>query len=110
MLTQLKSSMVRYGCPVIFLTLNPGERHSPIALYSAGENIDLKTFDPELWSVSERLKVMMHNHLAVIEYFHKMVRELVEGPLSKGLFGEMQHHYGTIEYQGRGTPHIHLAV
>lgn len=110
MLTQLKSSMVHYGCPVIFLTLNPGERHSPISLYYAGENIDLKTFDPELWSASERLRVMMHNPLAVIEYFHKMVREILEGPLSKGLFGEMQHYYGTIEYQGRGTPHIHLAV
>ena len=49
MLTELKSSIVHYGCLIIFLTLNPGDRHSPLALYYAGEEIDLKTFDPHLW-------------------------------------------------------------
>ena len=44
MLTQLKSSMVHFGCPILFLTLNPGERDSPISLYYAGVKIDLKTF------------------------------------------------------------------
>ena len=48
MLTQLKSSIVYYGCPIVFLTLNPGDRHSPLALYYAGQEIDLKTFDPHL--------------------------------------------------------------
>ena len=47
MLVELKSSMVYYGCPTIFLTINPGERHSPLALYYAGEEIDIKHFLPE---------------------------------------------------------------
>jgi Helitron helicase-like domain at N-terminus len=110
MLTQLKSSMVHFGCPIIFLTLNPGEGDSPISLYYAGEAINLKTFAPELWSRSDRLKKMLENPLAMVEYFHTILKTIIEGPLKHGLFGEMHHYYGIIEYQGRGTPHIHLAV
>jgi hypothetical protein len=110
MLTQLKSSIVHYGCPIIFLTLNPGDRHSPLALYYSGQEIDLKTFDPGLWSSSKRLKVMLDSPLAMVEYFHTTIRTIINGPLKRGLFGKMRHHYGTIEYQGRGTPQVHLAV
>jgi hypothetical protein len=43
-LAQLKSSMVYFGVPVIYLTFNPGENSSPIPLSYAGENIDIKSF------------------------------------------------------------------
>ena len=33
LLAQLKSSMIYHGCPTIFLTLNPAETRSPIALF-----------------------------------------------------------------------------
>src|SRR5579859_6305728 len=36
-LAQLKSSMVYFGVPVIYLMFNPGENGSPIALLYAGE-------------------------------------------------------------------------
>ena len=110
MLTQLKSSIVHYGCPIVFLTLNPADRHAPLTLYYAGKEINLKTFDPELWSTSKRLEIMLDNPLAMVEYFHTTIKAIIEGPLKRGLFGKMSHYYGTIEYQGRGTPHTHLAV
>ena len=110
MLTQLKSSIVYYSCPLIFLTLNPGERYSPLALFYAGKEINLKTFNPECWTAANRLKVMMDNPLAMLEYFHTTISTIIEGLLKQGLFGKMRHYYGTIEYQGRGSPHIHLAV
>ena len=110
MLTELKSSIVHYGCPIVFLTLNPGDRHSPLALYYAGQEIDLKTFDPHLWSSAKRLEVVMDNPLGMVEYFHMTIKAIIEGPLKHGLFGEMRHHYGIIEYQEQGSPHIHLAV
>ena len=110
MLTQLKSSIVYYSCPLIFLTLNPGERYSPLALFYAGKEINLKTFNPECWTAANRLKVMMDNPLAMLEYFHTTISTIIEGLLKQGLFGKMSHYYGTIEYQGRGSPHIHLAV
>ena len=40
-LAQLKSSMVHFGVPAIYLTFNPGENSAPIALLYMGENIDI---------------------------------------------------------------------
>jgi len=110
MLTELKSSMVYYGCPVIFLTLNPADLHSPISLFYAGEKIDVLQFRPTMHSTSERLRLMLGNPLAVVEYFHNVVNSIIETILKGGMFGELVHYYGPIEYQGRATPHIHLAV
>ena len=45
-LNQLKSAVVLYGCPLIFLTINPADRHSPLALLYAGSKIDIKEFLP----------------------------------------------------------------
>src|SRR5204863_3215497 len=63
LLTQLKCAMIYHGCPTIFLTLNPGERHSPIALFYAGEKIDIQHFVPGLYSYAERLTTMLNNPL-----------------------------------------------
>ena len=110
MLAELKSSMVYYGCTIIFLTLNPAELHSPISLFYAEEKIDILRFDPTMHSTSERLKLMLKNPLAVVEYFHNMVNTIIETIFKGGIFGDLVHYYGPIEYQGRCTPHIHLAV
>jgi hypothetical protein len=76
MLAQLKSSIVRHGCPIIFITINPGERHSPLALYYAGEDIDIKHFYPEWFTATHRRHTMLRNPLAVIEYFHNTVKAI----------------------------------
>ena len=110
MLTQLKSSMVLHGCPLIFLTINPGERHSSLALHYAGESIDIRNFHPQAFSSSERLKIMLKNPLAVLDYFHNVLNTIIDKCFKGGMFGELAHHYGTIEYQGRFTPHMHMAV
>jgi hypothetical protein len=110
MLTELKSSFIYHGCPIIYLTINPGDRHSPLALFYAGAKINVNNFIPEEYSFTDRMNKLLHNPLAVVEYFHNMVQAIIEGVLKGGLFGEEKHHYGTIEYQGRFTPHMHMAV
>jgi Helitron helicase-like domain at N-terminus len=109
-LTDLKSSFVYYGTPTIYLTINPADRYSPFALLYAGVTIDPKRFIPEEFSYTERVSVLLLNPLAVIEYFHNMVSTVIETVIKRGMFGKVVHHYGTIEYQGRGTPHMHMAV
>ena len=89
MLTELKLSIIHYGCPIVFLTLNPSDRHSPLALHYASEEIDLKTFDPHLWSSAKCLEVVMDNHLGMVEYFHTTIKAIIDGPLKHGLFDEM---------------------
>jgi helitron helicase-like protein len=110
MFTELKSSFVYYGCPIIYLTINPGDRHSPLALLYAGANINVDKFMPEEYSFTDRVSKLLQNPLSVVEYFHNTIQGIVEGVLKKGLFGEVTHYYGTIEYQGRFTPHMHMAV
>ena len=111
MLIELKSSVVYHGwCLIIFITLNPGDLHSPISLYYAGEKINPKCFLPKWYTASHRLKMMLRNPLAVIEYFHTLINTIIEVVFKKGMFGDLRHYYGTIEYQGRGTPHIHMTV
>jgi len=107
---QPKSSMVHFGLPVIYLTFNPGENHSPIALLYAGENIDIKAFSPQLYAAGERLNTMLENPLAVVEYFHNTIKTIIQTLLKGGMFGELVHYYGPVEYLGRGPPHTHLVV
>src|SRR5438046_8756460 len=57
-----------------------------------------------------RLQLMLNNSLSVIEYFHNTVTAIINSMLKGGMFGELAHYYGPIKYQGRGTPHTHLAV
>jgi hypothetical protein len=102
--------MVFFGRSIIFFTINPRERHSPIALFYAGEEIDVQNFSPHLYDATRRLQTMLKNPLPVVEYFHEMVRIIIEKVLKGGIFSELLHHYGPIEYQGRYTPHIHMAV
>jgi Helitron helicase-like domain at N-terminus len=110
LLAQLKSSIVHFGCPLLYLTINPNERYNPIALLYAGEEIDVRTFQPQMYSLSKRLKSTLKSPLAVIEYFHNMIKNIFDNIIKEGIFGEVSHYYATIEYQGRGTPHTHMAV
>jgi hypothetical protein len=110
LLVQMKSLVVGYGLPLIFLTLNPADNYSPLALFYAGEEIDLNEFDADLYPYKNRVDLLLNNPVAVLLYFHHTIRAILSGPIQMGLFGPLLHYYGTIEYQGRGTPHIHLAI
>ena len=109
-LAQLKSSMVHFDLPVIYLTFNPEENNSPIALLYARENIDVKAFSPQLYVAGERLTMMLENPLAVVEYFHNTINTIIQMLLKGGMFGELVHYYGPVEYLGGGPPHTHLVV
>ena len=110
MLAELKSSIVYFGCPIIYITINPCDLHSPLTLLYAGVEIDIHDFVPEWFPWTDRVKILQKNPLAVIEYFHNTVKTIIEQGFKGGMFGELTHYYGPIEYQGRMTPHTHLAV
>jgi len=38
-----------------------------------------------------------------------MIQAII-GVLKEGMFGELAHYYGTIEYQGQFTLHMHMVV
>jgi hypothetical protein len=110
LLARLKSATIYHGLPQIFITLNPADNVSPIALFYAGERIDVKSFYPQLYTAGHRLKTMLDNPLSVVEYFRNTINTILKTMLKGGMFGELIHYHGPIEYQGRGTPHAHLVV
>ena len=59
MFSELKSSVVYYGLPVIYLTLNPAERYSPLSLLYAGEEIDIQNFLPDQYPLTHRMQSML---------------------------------------------------
>jgi hypothetical protein len=103
---------IRNGLP----RFAPNLRHvetdniSPIALFYAGERIDIKSFYPHLYTAGDRLKTMLNNPLSVVEYFRNTIGTIIQTMLKGGMFSELIHYHGPIEYQGQGTPHAHLVV
>jgi len=81
-----------------------------LSLLYAGTEIDINDFVPERFPYLERLRSMLANPLAVIDYFHNIVAAIIASVIEGGMFGKGAHYYGVIEYQGRGTPHIHILV
>ena len=75
-----------------------------------GEQIDVHDFVSDSFTASKWFQVSQNNPLAVNKYFHTMVSTFIEVVLNGGLFGELSDYFGVIEYQGRGTPHIHGMV
>src|SRR5579859_4380530 len=110
LLAWLKSATIYHGLPQIFIMLNPADNISPIALFYAGERIDVKSFYPQLYTAGHRLKTMLDNPLSVVEYFRNTINTILKMMLKGGMFGELIHYHGPIEYQGRGTPHAHIVV
>jgi Helitron helicase-like domain at N-terminus len=53
---------------------------------------------------------MLNNLLSVVEDFRNTIDTILITMLGGGMFGELVHYHGPIEYQGRGTPHAHLVV
>src|SRR5436305_6259527 len=110
MLTELKSFFVYHECSVIYLTINPEDRHSSLALHYADVSIDVHKFISDEYSFSDKVTKLLQNSLTVVEYFHNMIQAIIQRVLKQGIFEELTHHYETIEYQGRFTSHMHMAV
>lgn len=70
----------------------------------------MNDFMPERFPYLERMRSMLANPLAVIDYFHNTVAAIIASVIEGRMFGEGARYYGVIEYQGRGTPHIHILV
>src|SRR5438045_8657974 len=73
MLAQLKSSIIHFGCPIIYLKINTNERYSPIALFYAGEVIDFNNFQFKWYSMSHRLINKLNILYAIVYYYIKLL-------------------------------------
>ena len=109
--TKIHSLCFNIGLPSIFVTINPADTHSPVALYFAGVDLDLDKVIPGAIGTSyERAKIIASHPVATAKYFHCLIKSILKCLVLGGVLGPAQAYFGTVENQGRGSLHLHLLV
>ncbi|CAF2181151.1 unnamed protein product, partial [Rotaria magnacalcarata] len=109
--TRIHSLIYNQGLPSIFLTLNPADIHSPVALYFAGVKIDLDNIQmQELMTTYERAEIIASHPVATAKFFHVLITNILDTMVLGGVLGPVKAYFGTVENQGRGSLHLHLLV
>ncbi|KAL4262377.1 ATP-dependent DNA helicase [Pleurotus pulmonarius] len=112
MRNEIWSLVYHCGSPIWYVTLSPADNMHPICLYYAGNKFD---FDNALLPPNDRLRLISKNPAACARFFHFMVQTFIHEVLGfdaqhKGIYGQVQAYYGTVEQQGRLTLHLHSVL
>jgi hypothetical protein len=109
--TRIHALMFNKGLPSLFLTLNPADIHSPIALYFAGVKLDLDNIQNEqLMSTYKRAEVIASHPVATAKFFHLLITNILDTMIVGNILGTIKAYFGTVESQGRGFLHLHLLI
>ena len=100
------------GLPSIFLTINPTDINSRVALYFAGVNLDLHAIIPSnLPTTYERAEIIASHPEATVKLFHRLITTVLETMIaSEKVLGPVKAYFGTVENQGRGSLHLHMLI
>ena len=132
--SEVISMVVRYNVPCWYITLNPNDVNSLLALkyvipdFKYGTERDehgnvIKYTDAMglLENVSKRMEAIGSDPVGCVKYFRKIVSLILKclfgcGDDLKcesneiGILGKVAAYWGAIENQGRGTLHIHMLI
>lgn len=109
--TQVHALIFNQGLPSIFMTINPADIHSRVALYFAGVDLDLDKIIPEkIPSTYERAQIIAAHPVATARYFNVLISSILKCMIEKGVLGPIKAYFGTVENQGRGSLHLHLLM
>lgn len=109
--TRIHALIYNQGLPSIFLTINPADIHSPVALYFAGVKLDLDNIRMEqLMDTYRRAEIIASHPVATAKYFHLLISNILTTMISGGILGPIKAYFGTVESQGRGSLHLHLLI
>lgn len=111
MRNEIRALLKGYGCPALFITLNPHDFNSKLLHILAG-------YDPDTWSdLNENMRArhVADNPDAAAQFFDITIKAFIRYILRyndsrPGLFGKCSAYYGTVEAQGRGSLHCHMLV
>ena len=112
MRNQLWSLIGRKGAPYWYITLSPADIQHPLCIYFAQTN---EEFKPSILPYDERLRLVCANPVAGARFFHFLVETFISDVLGvnskhRGLYGDTDAYYGTVEQQGRLTLHLHILL
>ena len=109
--TKIHALIYNQCLPNIFLTLNPADIHSPVALYFAGVKIDLDNIQTEqLLDTFRRAEIIASHPVATAKIFRLLITSILDTMIVGGVLGPIKAYFGTVESQGRGSLHLHLLV
>ena len=109
--TLIHALIYNQGLPSIFLTLNPADIHSPVALYFAGVKLDLDNIQIEqLMTTYKRAEIVASHPVATAKFFHLLISNILDTMIVGGVLGPIKAYFGTVESQGRGSLHLHLLI
>jgi Helitron helicase-like domain at N-terminus len=109
--TRIHALIYNQGLPSIFLTLNPADIHSPVALYFAGVKLDLDNVKTQqLMGTYKRAEMIASHPVAAAKFFHLLITNILETMVAGGVLGPTKAYFGTVESQGRGSLHLHLLI
>jgi hypothetical protein len=109
--TKIHSLCFYLGLPSLFLTINPADMHSPVALYFAGVDLDLDNVLPQdLYTTYERAHIVANHPVAAAKFFNTLIKSILKCLVLGGVVGPTSAYFGTVESQGRGSLHLHLLV
>ena len=77
--TRIHALIYNQGLPSIFLTLNPTDIHSPVALYFAGVKLNLDNIQIEqLMTTYKRAEIVGAHPVATAKVFHVLITNILE--------------------------------
>lgn len=109
--TKIHSLCFSLGLPSLFVTINPADIHSPVALYFAGVNLDLDKVFPEMLGTNyNRAQIIASHPVATAKFFNCLIKNILKCLVLGGVLGPTKAYFGTVESQGRGSLHLHLLI
>ncbi|CAM4811757.1 unnamed protein product [Rotaria magnacalcarata] len=109
--TKIHSLCFNLGLPSLFVTINPADIHSPVALYFAGVDLDLDRVLPEVLRTSYECSQIIATHpVATAKFFNCLIKSILKCLVLGGVLGPTKAYFGTVESQGRGSLHLHLLI
>lgn len=110
-------AMIRQlGCFTLFVTLSAAETHWPELLRILKETVDKETVDLEYVSqldFMEKARLIRSDPITCALYFEHRFKEVKKTWFQKeGPFAgyDIAHLYYRIEFQHRGSPHVHMVI
>ncbi|KDR79827.1 hypothetical protein GALMADRAFT_20966, partial [Galerina marginata CBS 339.88] len=93
-------SLINYiGAPSWYITISPADIQHPICIYFADTK---EEFKPNFLAYDERVRLVCSNPVAGARFFHFIIESFIEDVLGvnskhRGLYGDTQAYYGTVE-------------
>lgn len=109
--TKIHALCFYLGLPSLFVTINPADIHSPVALYFSGIDLNLdKILAEDMPTTYERAQIIATHPVATAKFFNILIKNILKCLILGGVVGPTSAYFGTVESQGRGSLHLHLLI